>query len=102
MAITEFLLHLFGGRHGSLHPRVSDNISHRQSLARDQLEHAGEQIAEFLVEATLAVTRVRAPENVRTVSRDELVEAILGYSLAERRMSGHHDEQNDTDGEEID
>jgi len=71
-------------------------------LAGDELEHAGEEIGELLSEAAGTVAGVRAPEDVSAVARQEFVEAILRNGLAEWGVAGHHDEQDDADGEKVD
>jgi hypothetical protein len=79
----------------SLHPLVSDNISHGKTLAGNELEHACEHFLEFSRETSRLVTRVRSPEDVSTVSRDELIETIILRCLGKWRVTRHHDEKND-------
>jgi hypothetical protein len=54
LAIIKFLSHLLASSHLTLHPRVTNNVSHAQSLVREKLQHIGYQVLEVIrVKASL-------------------------------------------------
>lgn len=91
MSLTEFFLDLFNSCNFSLHPGMSNNISHSKTLTGNELEHASDHVLEFLRETTLLVTTMRSPENISTVSRDELVETVAVSGICEWRVTSDHD-----------
>lgn len=92
MSCTEFLLNFFLSGDFSLHPGVSNNVSHSKTLARNELEHASDHIGKFFGETPFLVATMRSPENICTVARNELVEAVTVGSVVEWRVASDHDE----------
>lgn len=41
------------------------------------------------------------PENIRSITTDELVEVFVWHGLCERRVLGNDDEKNNTTGEDV-
>jgi len=59
---------------GSLHPWVTDDVSHGESLVSVELEHTGDEVLEVLSEEALWVTRcVHFPEKVSPVGGQQFV-----------------------------
>ena len=82
MSDYELVLNLMFSGMLALHPRMSDDVSHRQPLVGMQLEHTGDKIFEiFREEAGFMALAVQFPEEVSPVCCDQFVERIVGKSL---------------------
>jgi len=86
-------------------PWVTNDISDAETLVRVELEHAGKKILElFRVETFRFALRVGVslPEEVGSVSGEELVVVIFLVGHGEGWVTRVQDEENDSEGEEID
>mmetsp|Transcript_10010 Transcript_10010/g.15178 ORF Transcript_10010/g.15178 Transcript_10010/m.15178 type:complete len:205 (+) Transcript_10010:322-936(+) len=105
VSALELLEDLSRGRHGSLHPGVVEHLLGRRAVRGVKLQHALHEVLEVLREESLSaglVLAVSSPEDVGSVGGEAAVEGVLGLSSRERRMLGHHDEQNDGSGKQVD
>jgi len=101
-AVREFLSDILLRGNLSLHPWVTNYISKRKSVSRDQLEHVSNEILELIsVEASSLVSRVGLPEEVSSVHSEELEVLILRRCTLERWVTRIHDEQNNGGSEEV-
>jgi len=83
---------------------MSNDISDTKTLMRVELKHACKEILElFRVEAFWLALRigVSLPEEVRSVSGKKLVIVIFFVGHSEGRVTGVQDEENYSEGEEI-
>lgn len=102
VSLGELFLDFSLGGDFALHPGVTDDVSHRESLMGVQLEHRGHQILEVVGEETLRlVVTVGLPEEVGPVGSQKLVVGVPGVGVRERRVLSIQDEQDDGGGEEI-
>ena len=78
------------------------DVRDRETLLGQKLEHAGDQLLEFLwVKACGAKFRVICPEKVRPLSFEKIVPLVLLMSPLKGRMSSVHDEEDHTESEQI-
>ena len=86
-------------------PWVADNVSNAEALVRVELEHAGDQVLEVgRVEALSLAGRVGVglPEEIASVGGQQLVVVVLLIGHAEGWVTRVEDEENHTEGEEVD
>ena len=84
---------------------MADDVSDTEALVRVELEHAGQEILEFLRVEALGLTLrigVSLPEEVGPVSREELVVVVLLVGHSEGRVTRVQNEENNTESEKID
>ncbi len=68
LTVSKLLSHLFTSSHLTLHPWVSNNVSHTQSLVGKQLQHIGNQVFEVIRVETLCFSRlVSFPEEIGSI-----------------------------------
>jgi hypothetical protein len=99
----EFLLDFLAGGDRALHPGVSNDISHTETLVGSSLQHVGNEIFEgFAEEAGLLTIRVVFPEEISAVSRQQFVVGVIRVCHVEWWVTSIQNEQDNTEGEEID
>ena len=81
---------------------MTDNVGDRKALVRMQLQHARNQVFEFLRVETFSLSAgVASPEEIGAVSCNQLVVGVVVGGLFERRMTGVKDKENDAKSEQI-
>ncbi len=94
---------LGGGEFTLLQPGVCHDIRDREALVGVEVEHSGHQVLELLVEEAFRLALlVQSPELLAAIRGDQLVMRIFHVSHVEGRMAGIQDEEDDTEGEQID
>lgn len=103
LALRKLLSDLLGRSSRSCHhPGVSNDISKTESLVSSGLQHAGDEVLElFGVEPLHLAVGVVLPEEISPVGRDELVVRIAWVRTVEWGVAGVADEQNNSEGKEI-
>ena len=77
-ALSKLLNDVVMSSERTLHPGVTDNISHTKTLVSGGLEHVGDQIFEsFTKETGRLAGRVILPEEISAVSGQKLVVGVV-------------------------
>ena len=91
-------------KHVALHPRVRHDLLERGAVRRLKLPHAVEQVFQLWrneVGTIWLVLGVSSPEDVGTVVGDAFIEWIISLCAREWWMADHHNEQDNSRGEEV-
>jgi hypothetical protein len=100
LASDELLLNFLKSGLGAGHPGVFADLLHSGPLLGVELEETVDQVDEiFGEEALRLILRVSSPEQVVSVSADQLVEGIFRLGASEWRVLGEHDEKDDSSSE---
>jgi hypothetical protein len=98
-SLSKLLLYFFyGGNIIVGVPGVGLDLSHGKSVGWVKLEHGSNEVLEVITEEGSTVgliVRVCFPEDIGTVSADELIEGITGLTSSEGWMLREHDKEDD-------
>jgi hypothetical protein len=99
----KLLLDILVGGDRALHPGVSNDISHTETLIGSGLQHVGDEVLEgFAEEVGGLAVRMVLPKQVGAVSRQQLVMGVVGVCHVEWGMTSIQNEQDNSEGEKID
>lgn len=87
----------------TLQPWVANHIGHGQAHVWLELEHGSDQVFELFREESLwLVVAVSFPEEVGSLLGDASIVNVVFFGHGEWRVTGIHDEEDDSSCKEID